>query len=272
MPTEEQAKRYADKYSDYETEVLVPLKEYVAYNKGKGKPILNLYETGSMSTLTEVLFIERCLNLLKPGGRMGIVLPEGVLNNTNLQKVREFVESRAKILLIVSIPQDVFIASGATVKPSLLFFKKFTEEEEKQYNAIKKKAEKEVEEKYKAIKKQFSENGKTGEETKMLKAKKREIELQIATDIKALVKLQFNYDVPLAEVEKAGISTTGTVIENELEPLESEYTAYRKVNNLWENKFLKFTYEIMQDKQVYRTPVAENNLVGKPEIFYKSKK
>jgi type I restriction enzyme M protein len=100
-------------------------------NDNIGKSLLDLYKTGSMSTLTEVLFIERCLNLLKPGGRMGIVLPEGVLNNTNLQKIREFVESKAKIILITSIPQDVFIASGATVKPSLLFFKKFTEEEAK---------------------------------------------------------------------------------------------------------------------------------------------
>ena len=65
---------------------------------------------------------------------MGIVLPEGVLNNTNLQKVRDFVESKAKILLIVSIPQDVFMAAGATVKPSLLFFKKFTEDEAEEYN------------------------------------------------------------------------------------------------------------------------------------------
>ena len=95
-------------------------------NNNIGKPLLSLYKLGKMSALTEVLFIERCLNLLKPGGRMGIVLPEGVLNNSNLQKVRDFVESKAKILLIVSIPQDVFMASGATVKPSLLFFKKFT--------------------------------------------------------------------------------------------------------------------------------------------------
>ena len=52
------------------------------------QPILDLFQIGKFSGLTEVLFIERCLNLLKPGGRMGIVLPEGVLNNTNLQKVR----------------------------------------------------------------------------------------------------------------------------------------------------------------------------------------
>ena len=51
---------------------------------------------------------------------MGIVLPEGVLNNTNLQKVRDFVESKAKILLIVSIPQDVFMAAGATGKAKFI--------------------------------------------------------------------------------------------------------------------------------------------------------
>jgi type I restriction enzyme M protein len=76
------------------------------------------------------------------------VLPEGVLNNTNLQKIREYVESKAKILLITSIPQDVFIASGATVKPSLLFFKKFTEEESREYQQKQKAAEKEILAKY----------------------------------------------------------------------------------------------------------------------------
>lgn len=103
-------------------------------NDNIGKPFWDLYETGKMSGgLTEVMFIERCINLLKPGGRMGIVLPEGVLNNSKLQNVREHIEGKAKILLIVSIPQDVFIASGATVKPSLLFFKKFTDEERIRY-------------------------------------------------------------------------------------------------------------------------------------------
>jgi type I restriction enzyme M protein len=79
---------------------------------------------------------------------MGIVLPEGVLNNSNLQKVRDFVESKAKIILITSIPQDVFVASGATVKPSLLFFKKFTGDEAKEYAAIVKKATMEVDARY----------------------------------------------------------------------------------------------------------------------------
>ncbi|HRP33311.1 MAG TPA: N-6 DNA methylase, partial [Agriterribacter sp.] len=137
----------ADKYTDQDRIRKYQKRYGKAYdealkqvNDNIDKPLLDLYETGRMSTLTEVLFIERCLNLLKPGGRMGIVLPEGVLNNTNLQKIRDFVESKAKILLITSIPQDVFIASGATVKPSLLFFKKFTEVDAKQWQSITAKA------------------------------------------------------------------------------------------------------------------------------------
>ena len=60
---------------------------------------------------TEVLFIERCLDLLKPGGRLGIVLPEGIFNNPSLTYVREFVEDRARLLAVVSLPQETATAS-----------------------------------------------------------------------------------------------------------------------------------------------------------------
>jgi type I restriction enzyme M protein len=79
---------------------------------------------------------------------MGIVLPEGFLNGSDLQKVRDFVESRAKILLIVSVPQEVFISAGATVKSSLVFLKKFTAEEEIEYKQIVKDVTDEINEKY----------------------------------------------------------------------------------------------------------------------------
>jgi type I restriction enzyme M protein len=243
LPTDEQAKRYRDKYSNYDKEVLIPLKDYVAYNKGKGLPILNLYQTGAMSTLTEVLFIERCLNLLKPGGRMGIVLPEGILNNTNLQKIREFVEGKAKILLVVSIPQDVFIASGATVKPSLLFFKKFTEREAEKYAQIVEKHEKEISKKYESeltlIIKQLALKGKNAPDAtrkKELKAQQKEIETKRDAEIKVMIKKDFDYRIAMAKVEKAGISTTGQEIENELIPLKEEFTRYRESVSLWEVK------------------------------------
>lgn len=223
------------------------------------KPILDLYDTGKMSTLTEVLFIERCLNLLKPGGRMGIVLPEGVLNNPNLQKIRDFVESKAKIILIVSIPQDVFMASGATVKPSLMFFKKFTEEEEKNYKEIKKIAREEVEKKYllekEMINKKMSLKGNeaiSSEEKKELKKRLKEIEEQIENEIKAEIKNNFNYQIPIAEVEKAGISTTGAEIDNELKPLAEEFKTFRKTAKIWDKKINSISYIIKEDEKLYR--------------------
>lgn len=271
----------ADKYTDQERIEKYRKRYGSAYdealkqvNDNIGKPLLNLFETGKMSTLTEVLFIERCLNLLKPGGRMGIVLPEGVLNNTNLQKVRDFVEGKAKILLITSIPQDVFIASGATVKPSLLFFKKFTEEEQKEYDKIVKEATKRIKANYevhlKEIKDALAKKGKealSADEKKVLKAEQKTIENKIETEIKAEVKEKFNYQIPIAEVEKAGISTTGAKIENDLEPLAEEFKQYRTENKLWQTLLKDIQYEVIENK-IYRIPVADNNVMAEPEIFY----
>lgn len=239
------------------------------------QPILDLFQIGKFSGLTEVLFIERCLNLLKPGGRMGIVLPEGVLNNTNLQKVRDFVESKAKILLIVSIPQDVFMAAGATVKPSLLFFKKFTEDEAEEYNRIYIQVSHEVEAKYDEemtdIDVKLAKRGKealTKDEKKSLRSRKKELTVLIENEIKALVKERFDYVIPIAEVQKAGISTTGAKIENELEPLEKEFTEYRKENKLWEKHVKATKYKVSDDGTMLRTRFIDG-VACEPEPFYR---
>lgn len=239
------------------------------------QPILDQFQIGKFSGLTEVLFIERCLNLLKPGGRMGIVLPEGVLNNTNLQKVRDFVESKAKILLIVSIPQDVFMAAGATVKPSLLFFKKFTEDEAEEYNRIYIQVSHEVEAKYDEemtdIDVKLAKRGKealTKDEKKSLRSRKKELTVLIENEIKALVKERFDYVIPIAEVQKAGISTTGAKIENELEPLEKEFTEYRKENKLWEKHVKATKYNVSDDGTMLRTRFIDG-VACEPEPFYR---
>ena len=239
------------------------------------QPILDLFQIGKFSGLTEVLFIERCLNLLKPGGRMGIVLPEGVLNNTNLQKVRDFVESKAKILLIVSIPQDVFMAAGATVKPSLLFFKKFTENEAEEYNRIYIQVSHEVEAKYDEemtdIDVKLAKRGKealTKDEKKSLRSRKKELTALIENEIKVLVKERFDYVIPIAEVQKAGISTTGAKIENELEPLEKEFTEYRKENKLWEKHVKTTKYNVSDDGTMLRTRFIDG-VACEPEPFYR---
>lgn len=203
---------------------------------GTNTSILSLFDVGEYSTLTEVLFMERNLKLLKPGWRMWVVLPEWVLNNSNLQKVREYFEWKAKILLIVSIPQDVFVASGATVKPSLVFLKKFSREEENEHNEIKAETKEQIWTIYnpqiEALKDK-SKDIKWKEEKKRLLAEMLLLESKKEAEIKKMIKEKFNYQIAIAEVEKAWVSTTGSVIENELEPLAWEFAEYRKNNNLW---------------------------------------
>jgi type I restriction enzyme M protein len=79
---------------------------------------------------TEILFIERCLEFLKPGtGQMAIVLPDGILTNSSLQYVRDFLMERSQILAVVSLPQIAFVHFGAGVKSSLVFVRKKSEKE-----------------------------------------------------------------------------------------------------------------------------------------------
>ncbi|MCX7006380.1 MAG: N-6 DNA methylase [Kiritimatiellaeota bacterium] len=122
----------------------------------KGKPIASLFELPKRGKdgeeigkiKTEILFIERCLDLLQPGGRLGIVLPEGIFNNPSLAYVREFCEDRAFIRAVVSLPQETFFSTGASVKASLLFMQKFSAKEQANFDAVKKTAAAEMEAKY----------------------------------------------------------------------------------------------------------------------------
>ena len=245
-------------------------------NDNINKSLLSLYKIDS--SLTEVLFIERCLKLLKPGGRMGIVLPEGVLNNTNLQKARDFVEGKAKILLIVSIPQDVFIASGATVKPSLLFFKKFTEEEADAYSQIQNQAQLEGASKYQKeidnLREKLKLRGNEApskEEKKAYRAKLKALQEKTEAEVKTIVKEKFDYEIPIAEIQKAGISTTGAEIENELIPLAKEFTPYRIANKLWDVPFKNIKYQTDEDGNVFRIRKT-GDMVSELEQFYNVKK
>lgn len=69
----------------------------------------------------EILFIEQSVRLLKPGGRLGIVLPNGDFENSSLQYVREFLLREMAIDGVVKLPQEAFIPSGTGIKTSLLF-------------------------------------------------------------------------------------------------------------------------------------------------------
>ncbi len=96
-------------------------------------PYLQRYTLGKdrKTQKTEILFIERCLEFLRPStGRMGIVLPDGILTNSSLQYVRNFIMERTQILAVVSLPQFAFTHFGAGVKSSIVFLRKKAEGEE----------------------------------------------------------------------------------------------------------------------------------------------
>lgn len=301
----------ADKFTDEEMKKKYKKKYGVAYDEALkqvdnniGKTLLSLYDLGSTSTLTEVLFMERCLRLLKKGGRMGMVLPEGVLNNKNLQAVREYFEGKAKIILICSIPQDVFIAAGATVKPSLVFMRRFTSDEELEYNKCKVDALAEItsihhaeidsikdaidntislteslKTELKKLQARLRQAKKNNKNTHLIDAeiaaiKKEQIENRlnkktnekelkglyklIEEETKPLVKNKFDYEIPIAKIDDAGITTTGTASEgNQLPKLVSEYFTYRMQNDLWALVNNNISYVLNSDNLYCRSILGQ---------------
>ena len=74
----------------------------------------------------DVLFIERILQMLKPGGRAAIVLPQGKFNNSSLAFIREWILKKARLLAVVGLHPNTFKPHTGT-KTSVLFVQKYTE-------------------------------------------------------------------------------------------------------------------------------------------------
>ena len=95
-----------------------------------------------------------------------------------------------------------------------------------------------------------------------IKDKLNQILQQVEDETKQEVKTKFDYEIPIVEVEKAGISTTGAPIENELEPVAKEFRKYRIKNKLWKDQYVKVEYEVFND--TFQRVIAANE----PEVFY----
>lgn len=76
----------------------------------------------------DVLFIERILKMLKPGGRAAIVLPQGKFNNSSLAFIREWILKKARLLAVVGLHPNTFKPHTGT-KTSVLFIQKYTPEQ-----------------------------------------------------------------------------------------------------------------------------------------------
>jgi type I restriction enzyme M protein len=71
-------------------------------------------KTGTLveSRPPQIVFLERCLQFLKPGGRMGIVLPESILGNPSYEFMMSFIQTHARILGVITMPESLFKTSG----------------------------------------------------------------------------------------------------------------------------------------------------------------
>jgi type I restriction enzyme M protein len=79
---------------------------------------------------TEILFLERVWHFLKPkSGRAAVVLPDGILTNSSLQYVRDFLLEHFQVQAVISLPPTAFSHYGAGVKSSLVFLRKRAEDE-----------------------------------------------------------------------------------------------------------------------------------------------
>ena len=76
----------------------------------------------------DVLFIERILKMLKPGGRAAIVLPQGKFNNSSLAFIREWILKKARLLAVVGLHPNTFKPHTGT-KTSVLFVQKYTHQQ-----------------------------------------------------------------------------------------------------------------------------------------------
>ena len=95
------------------------LHQYILGFKGNGK--------AQSKVGRDILFIERNLDFLKPGGRMAIVLPQGRFNNTSDKYIRKFIADRARIIAVVSLDTNTFKPHTGT-KTSVLFLQKWNDD------------------------------------------------------------------------------------------------------------------------------------------------
>jgi len=124
-------KRFKHDYFD----IILTNPPFGATVKSTEKDYLDTFDLGAKkkkrkNQKTEILFIERCIDFVKPKiGKIGIVLPDGILTNSSLQYVRDFIMERCQILVVVSLPQFAFSHFGAGVKSSLVFLRRIGENE-----------------------------------------------------------------------------------------------------------------------------------------------
>lgn len=212
------------------------------------------------SQSTEVLFIEQAERYLYDGGYLAVVIPDGILTNSSMQYVRDYISDTFRIVAVVSLPQTAFVANGAGVKSSVLFLKKYSVDEKEKRVDIKESIQtnlvgssengikfqwllKEKKEKIVSFNKLIKEADKNvdTEKSEELKAQKKEISDEYDEKIESIKEIlteEFNetyhnklldYQIFMAIAENIGYDATGKETGvNELEDISVELQKFIK--------------------------------------------
>jgi type I restriction enzyme M protein len=147
-PVEEWNRKATDRIKLDEFKIVITNPPFGAKIKVSGDSVLRQYDLGHKWKFNktsgiwektnklqdkqppQILFIERCIQLLKEGGRMGIVLPDGLLGNITDGYIRQFIKSKCKILGVIDCPVETFQPS-TTTKTSVLLLQKTKDTKEK---------------------------------------------------------------------------------------------------------------------------------------------
>lgn len=101
------------------------LKQFELGHKWKLNKKTGEWEKGKLKDkeAPQILFIERCLQLLKDGGRMAVVLPDGIYGNNQLGYIRKLLMKQARIAAIIDVPIETFQPNTGT-KTSIMIIQK----------------------------------------------------------------------------------------------------------------------------------------------------
>lgn len=205
---------------------------------------------------TEILFIEQCWNYLAEGGYLAIVIPDGILTNSSLQYVRDQIEDLYRIVAVVSLPQTAFTATGAGVKSSVLFLKKWTEKETERMRDLKQalkdsiRKQEKFETRYDAIE----------------KAKKKELEALAKRQNFASLTVRERKDNPAyAEAATAIADKYSKELEDIRYKLEEMFEEQRRKNLPDYEIFMAIAEDIGYDATNRPTGVNELDVIG-PEL------
>lgn len=81
-------------------------------------------EHGSGRIQSETVFVEQCLRWLRPGGRLGIVVPRSVISNATLDRARAALDNLGRLEAVINLPPETFASTGTQTNTAVLFFRK----------------------------------------------------------------------------------------------------------------------------------------------------